>query len=36
MKERVESAGGVLHIESAPGKGTAIKVRLPVESKEQI
>lgn len=29
--ERVEAAGGELEIESAPGAGTAIRVRLPAE-----
>jgi signal transduction histidine kinase len=35
MKERVESAGGILQIESAPGQGTVIDVRIPLEGKEQ-
>jgi len=30
MRERVESFGGRLAIESAPGEGTAVSVRLPV------
>lgn len=34
MKERVESIGGVLNIASAPGAGTTIEVRAPLNSKE--
>jgi signal transduction histidine kinase len=30
MQERVESLGGALHIDSGPGKGTAIDIRLPL------
>ena len=29
MHERVEMAGGRFHIESAPGKGTAVEVQIP-------
>ncbi len=29
MRERTESVGGSLHIESAPGRGTRVVVRLP-------
>ena len=29
MKERAESLGAVLSVESAPGKGTAINLQLP-------
>ena len=38
MKERVESVGGTLRIESAPGNGTTIEVLIPVTpgGKEQI
>jgi signal transduction histidine kinase len=32
MRERVELAGGVLHLESTPGRGTRIVVRLPAET----
>jgi signal transduction histidine kinase len=32
MKERVELAGGVLHVESIVGQGTTIAVRLPAET----
>jgi two-component system NarL family sensor kinase len=32
MKERVELAGGVLHVESMVGQGTTIAVRLPAET----
>jgi len=35
MKERVESVGGILQIESAPGQGTSIDVRIPLDQKEQ-
>lgn len=31
MKERVETVGGKLMIDSAPGRGCQIKVRIPVE-----
>jgi signal transduction histidine kinase len=31
MRERVESIGGSFGIESRPGKGTIIKVRLPIQ-----
>ena len=31
IKERAEGLGGNLFITSAPGQGTEIKVRLPVE-----
>jgi len=29
MRERVEKMGGALHIESAPGRGTRVRVTLP-------
>ena len=29
MRERVESVGGDFHLDSAPGKGTDLKVRIP-------
>lgn len=32
MRERASSAGGSLHLETAPGKGTRIRVRLPLKS----
>jgi signal transduction histidine kinase len=32
MKERVELAGGILHVESMVGQGTTIAVRLPAET----
>jgi signal transduction histidine kinase len=35
MKERVELAGGVLHVESIVGQGTTIAVRLPAETSVQ-
>ena len=31
MRERVELLGGELEVESAPGRGTALRVRLPVK-----
>ncbi len=34
MKERVESIGGVLNIISAPGAGTTIEARAPLNGKE--
>ena len=30
MKERTELPGGVLHIRSAPGKGTTIEIEVPL------
>ncbi len=30
MAERVEAAGGELHIDTAPGRGTRLRLRLPV------
>jgi signal transduction histidine kinase len=30
MQERAELAGGELHIDSAPGRGTAVRARLPL------
>jgi len=35
MKERVELAGGVLHVETMVGEGTTIAVRLPAETSAQ-
>jgi signal transduction histidine kinase len=29
MRERAESAGGRLHVESAPGNGTCVVVEVP-------
>jgi two-component system, NarL family, sensor histidine kinase DesK len=31
MRERIEAAGGVLRIDSAPGQGTRVNVRVPLE-----
>jgi signal transduction histidine kinase len=31
MRERSESVGGSLTIESAPGEGTRVRVRIPLE-----
>jgi NarL family two-component system sensor histidine kinase LiaS len=31
IKERVQRLGGSLEIESAPGKGTHLKVRVPIQ-----
>jgi signal transduction histidine kinase len=33
MRERVELAGGLLHVDSQPGAGTTVLARLPVEGK---
>lgn len=33
MRERASVADGVLHIESAPGRGTVIEVRLPADAR---
>ena len=35
MKERMESVGGSLNIESAPGQGTIIEALVPLNGKEQ-
>jgi signal transduction histidine kinase len=35
MRERVTLSGGTLHIESAPGKGTAIYVRVPLKQESK-
>jgi signal transduction histidine kinase len=32
MRERAELVGGTLTVESTPGRGTAIFVRVPLES----
>jgi signal transduction histidine kinase len=29
MRERVEMVGGNFHVESAPGKGTTVRVQIP-------
>ena len=34
MKERAQLHGGAIHIESAPGRGTTILVRLPLPAEE--
>ena len=31
MHERVESVGGELHVQSAPGKGTLVEVSIPIQ-----
>jgi signal transduction histidine kinase len=33
MTERVRALGGACEIESEPGKGTAVRVEIPVQSK---
>jgi len=33
MKERMMLAGGTLEIESAPGQGTTVLVRIPLDQK---
>jgi len=33
MRERLEMVGGTFHVESAPGKGTAIEARIPLRSR---
>ena len=35
MKERVAFAGGTLAIESSPGAGTSVLIRIPIESPEE-
>jgi len=32
MRERVELAGGLLHLDSSPGRGTRVVIRLPAEA----
>jgi NarL family two-component system sensor histidine kinase LiaS len=34
MQERMQEAGGTLHLHTAPGKGTSIVVRLPQEERD--
>ena len=34
MKERTEKLGGVFTVESSPGHGTRLRVRIPVNSKQ--
>jgi two-component system sensor histidine kinase DegS len=34
MKERIEALGGSLHVSSAPGRGTTVLVRFPLERGE--
>lgn len=34
MQERVDAMGGMLNIDSAPGRGTTIEARVPLEVKE--
>jgi signal transduction histidine kinase len=34
MRERAEALGGVLHIDSAPGKGTRLVVEVPMISEQ--
>ncbi len=36
MRERAESVGGVLHIQSAPGQGTLVEVTLPVTQNSEL
>ena len=33
MRQRVAEIGGVLEVDSAPGRGTRITARLPIEEK---
>jgi signal transduction histidine kinase len=30
MRERVEHMGGTFHMQSSPGKGTKVRVRIPI------
>jgi signal transduction histidine kinase len=34
MRERVELAGGLLHVESTPEIGTRVSIRIPTEDLE--
>ena len=36
MRERVELLGGVLTLESAPGKGTRLEAEIPVEKRARV
>jgi len=31
IRERVESVGGMFNIESAPGKGAQLSIRIPIK-----
>jgi signal transduction histidine kinase len=31
MRERIRKIGGALAVESAPGRGTSIKIKIPLE-----
>jgi two-component system sensor histidine kinase UhpB len=35
MRERVESVGGKFELHSAPGEGTIVDIRIPVEAREE-
>jgi signal transduction histidine kinase len=34
MRERIEMVGGILKIESAPGKGTTVRAKIPLEQEK--
>jgi signal transduction histidine kinase len=34
MRERVEMVGGSFSVESAPGKGTAVRIRIPQRTRQ--
>jgi signal transduction histidine kinase len=34
MRERVEYLGGTFHVTSSPGKGTRIRVKIPIEARD--
>jgi signal transduction histidine kinase len=36
MKERAESVGGQLHIDTKPGQGTKVRINLPIGGKEGV
>ncbi|HEX4930941.1 MAG TPA: ATP-binding protein, partial [Gaiellaceae bacterium] len=36
MRERAESVGGTFALDAAPGGGTRLRVRVPIEKKEAV
>jgi signal transduction histidine kinase len=36
MHERVEAIGGTLRVQSAPGEGTRLRIRVPVDVRQSV